>query len=82
MSASSSTSPTEGELTVTRGELDEPDAVLDTDQTTLTSLLRTDRPLDDILASGNLRLAGDRGIVERFRRLFPLPQPITIADRT
>ena len=27
------------------------------------------------LASGNLRLAGDRGIVERFRRLFPLPQP-------
>ena len=72
----------DGELAVTRGELDDPDAVLDTDQTTLLSLLRTDRPLDDILASGNLRLAGDRGIVERFRRLFPLPQPITIADRT
>ena len=72
----------DGELAVTRGELDDPDAVLDTDQTTLLSLLRTDRPLDDILASGNLRLAGDRGIVERFRRLFPLPQSITIADRT
>ena len=72
----------DGELTVTRGEIDEPDATIDTDQTTLLSLLRTDRPLDEALASGNLRLAGDRGIVERFRRLFPLPQPIPIADRT
>ena len=72
----------DGELAVTRGEIDEPDAVLDTDQTTLLSLLRTDRPLDEALASGNLRLAGDRGIVERFRRLFPLPQPIPTADHT
>ena len=72
----------DGEITVARGEIDEPDATIDTDQTTLMSLLRTDRPLDEVLASGNLRLAGDRGIVERFRRLFPLPQPITIADRT
>ena len=81
MSASSSTSPT-ASWPSPAGEIDEPDAVLDTDQTTLMSLLRSERPLDDILASGNLRLAGDRGIVERFRRLFPLPQPITIADRT
>jgi DNA-binding HxlR family transcriptional regulator/putative sterol carrier protein len=72
----------DGELRVTRGELDEPDAVLETDQTTLMSLLRTDRPLDEVLASGNLRLAGDRGIVERVRRLFPLPQPIPIAGHT
>ena len=72
----------DGELAVARGELDDPDATIDTDQTTLLSLLRTDRPLDEALATGNLRLAGDRGIVERFRRLFPLPQPIPIADRT
>jgi DNA-binding HxlR family transcriptional regulator len=72
----------DGELTVTRGDNDDPDATIDTDKTTLLSLLRTDRPLDDILASGNLRLAGDRGIVERFRRLFPLPQPIPIAGHT
>ena len=65
----------DGELTVTRGENDDPDATLDTDQTTLLSLLRTDRPLDEVLASGNLRLAGNRAIVERFRRLFPLPPP-------
>ena len=51
----------DGELTVTRGEIDEPNATIDTDQTTLLSLLRSERPLDDILASGNLRLAGDAG---------------------
>ena len=72
----------DGELTVARGEIDEPDATIDTDQTTLMSLLRTDRPLDEVLASGNLRVAGERAIVERFRRLFPLPQPIPIAGHT
>lgn len=72
----------DGQLMVTRGETDRPDAALDTDQATLLSLLRTDRPLDAALASGELRLAGDRALVERFRRLFPPPQPIPVADRT
>jgi DNA-binding HxlR family transcriptional regulator/putative sterol carrier protein len=72
----------DGELAVSRGEIDDPDATLETDQATLLWLLRTDRPLDEALASGNLRLAGDRDVVERFRRLFPLPQPIPIAGRT
>jgi DNA-binding HxlR family transcriptional regulator/putative sterol carrier protein len=65
-----------GALTVTRGEVDHPDAVLDTDQTTLLSLLRTDRALDDALGGGQLRLEGDRTVVEKFRRLFPLPEPV------
>jgi DNA-binding HxlR family transcriptional regulator len=65
----------DGELTVTRGETDHPDAIVDTDQATLISLLRTDRPLDDALASGQLRLQGDHAVVEKFRRLFPLPEP-------
>ncbi len=69
----------DGELTVTRGQSDDPDATLDTDQSTLLSLLRTDRPLDEALASGNLCLAGDRTLVERFRRLFPLP-PLVAVD--
>jgi DNA-binding HxlR family transcriptional regulator len=64
-----------GELTISRGEVDHPSAVLDTDQTTLLSLLRTDRPIEDALASGQLRLEGDRAVVEKFRRLFPLPEP-------
>ena len=72
----------DGELAVARGEFDDPDATLETDQTTLLSLLRTDRPLDEALANGNLQLTGNRGVIDAFRRLFPLPQPIPIADRT
>lgn len=65
---------TRGELTVARGENERPDATLETDQTTLLTLLRTDRDLDEILADGSLRVAGDRALVERFRHLFPMPQ--------
>jgi hypothetical protein len=45
-----------GRLTITRGEIDRPDAVLDTDPPTLLSLLRTQRPLQETLASGQLHL--------------------------
>lgn len=70
----------DGELAVTRGDAEHPDATLETDQATLISLLRTERLLDDALASGALHLAGDRAVVERFRRLFPLPQSIPAVD--
>jgi putative sterol carrier protein len=63
----------DGQLEVTRGGTERPDATIDTDPTTLLSLLRTDRALEDALASGELRLAGDKGLVEDFRRLFPIP---------
>jgi DNA-binding HxlR family transcriptional regulator len=66
---------TAGELTLTRGENEHPDATLETDQATLLALLRTDHDLDQVLADGSLRLAGDRALVERFRHLFPLPEP-------
>jgi DNA-binding HxlR family transcriptional regulator/putative sterol carrier protein len=70
----------DGELAVARGEIEDPDATLETDQTTLLSLLRTDRPLDEALANGTLQLAGNRGVIETFRRLFPLPPPIPTAE--
>jgi putative sterol carrier protein len=66
---------TGGELTLTRGDDGHADATLDTDQTTLLSLLRTDHDLDEALADGSLRIAGDRALVERLRQLFPLPRP-------
>jgi DNA-binding HxlR family transcriptional regulator/putative sterol carrier protein len=72
----------DGELAVARGEVDDPDATLETDQTTLLSLMRTERPLDEALANGDLRLTGNRGVIDTFRRLFPLPQPIPLADHT
>lgn len=63
----------DADISITRGEADGPDAVLDTDDATLMSLLHTDRPLDEAVAAGELRVSGDRTAVERFRRLFPLP---------
>jgi DNA-binding HxlR family transcriptional regulator len=72
----------DGELTVARGEVEHPDATLETDQTTLLALMRTDRPLEEALANGDLRLTGNRSVIDAFRRLFPLPQPVPIADRT
>jgi DNA-binding HxlR family transcriptional regulator len=66
---------TGGELSLTRGANDHPDAALETDQATLLSLLRTDHGLDQMLADGSLRLTGDRARIERFRQLFPLPEP-------
>lgn len=70
------------EITVARGENERPDATLETDQTTLLTLLRTDRDLDDVLADGSLRLAGDRALVERFRHVFPLPQSAVPPEQT
>ena len=61
------------QLAVTRGETERPNATIDTNTNTLLSLLRTNRSLDDALADGELRLAGDRALVEKFRRLFPTP---------
>lgn len=66
---------TDSKLTVTRDDTDRPDATLETEQTTLLALLRTDRALDEVLATGTLRITGDRALLERFRRLFPLPPP-------
>jgi putative sterol carrier protein len=64
---------TGGELTLNRGNNDRSDATLDTNQTTLVSLLRTDHDIDEALASGSLRIAGDRALIEKFRHLFSLP---------
>ena len=61
------------QLAVTRAETERPNATIDTNTNTLLSLLRANRPLDDALANGELRLAGDRALVEKFRRLFPTP---------
>ena len=62
-----------GQLAIDRGDAESPDLILDTDQTTLLSLLSPDGSVDDALASGQLHLTGDRSVVERLRGLFPVP---------
>lgn len=71
----------DGQLAVSRDGGSVPaDVVLDTDQDTLLGLVRTDAPLAEIVAGGALRLTGDPGLVERFRRLFPLPDPVPAVE--
>ena len=71
----------DGQLTVSRAEAPGPaDVVLDTDQPTLLSLLRSDRPLADAIDTGALRLTGDAAVADRFRRLFPPPEPIVVGE--
>ncbi|HEV7791648.1 MAG TPA: helix-turn-helix domain-containing protein [Pseudonocardia sp.] len=77
----------DGRLAVSRGDIGspanagQPDAVLDTDLATLLTLLRTDRPLADAVEDGTLRLTGDPAVADRFRRLFPAPEPVPVAQR-
>lgn len=68
-------------LSLTRdGDSSPADIVLDTDQDTLLTLLRTDTPLHEIIDNGALRLVGDPDIAERFRSLFPLPDPVSAGE--
>ncbi|OBF30980.1 transcriptional regulator [Mycobacterium sp. ACS1612] len=63
----------DGQLHIDRGEADEPDLVLDTDEATLLSLLNPDASFDDAMSAGQLRLTGDRALADRFRQAFPVP---------
>jgi DNA-binding HxlR family transcriptional regulator/putative sterol carrier protein len=69
----------EGRLTLERGEPDQADAVIDTDPRTLSALLWQDLPLADALHTGALTVDGPQCLAERFTRLFPLPEPATMA---
>ncbi|HEX4587724.1 MAG TPA: winged helix-turn-helix transcriptional regulator [Mycobacterium sp.] len=63
----------DGQLSIHRGDPENPGLILDTDQATLLSLLGPDGSVDDALAGGQLRLSGDRSVAENFRGLFPVP---------
>jgi putative sterol carrier protein len=63
----------DSDLAMARAELQSPNAIPDTDPTTLMSFLRAEQSLDEAVATGRLQLAGDRGSVEQLDRLFPVP---------
>ena len=62
-----------------RGGADHADATIDTDPGTLDAVLWGSRSLADARRSGTLTIAGDTAAVERFVRLFPLPEAIVRA---
>jgi DNA-binding HxlR family transcriptional regulator len=65
----------DGEIEVARGGADQADATIDTDPGTLATVLWEGRPLADAQRSGEMTIDGDKAAVERFARLFPMPEP-------
>ena len=64
-------------IQVARGSADQPDATIDTDPDTINAVLWGDQSLADAQRSGNITIEGDTTAVERFLRLFPMPEPAT-----
>jgi DNA-binding HxlR family transcriptional regulator/putative sterol carrier protein len=63
-----------GQLAIERGDADSADAIFDTDEATLLWLLSPDGSVDEALASGQLRLTGDKAVAQEFKGLFPMPE--------
>jgi DNA-binding HxlR family transcriptional regulator len=68
----------EGQLEIERGTARDPDATVETEAGTLAALVYDDLELDEALRSGELRIEGDRELMERFLTLFPLPEPAAV----
>ncbi|MBV8990746.1 MAG: transcriptional regulator [Solirubrobacterales bacterium] len=64
-----------GTLETSRGEVEHPDAIIETDPATLAGVLWHGRSLARAERSGALALRGDRAAARRFLDLFPLPEP-------
>jgi DNA-binding HxlR family transcriptional regulator/putative sterol carrier protein len=62
-----------GTIRIERGEPHEPDAGIGSDPVTLSSVIWGDLSLAAAVRDGELRVSGDRALVERFIGLFPLP---------
>jgi len=69
----------DGEFEVTRGGADQADAIIDTDNDTLAAVLWAGRRLADAQRSGTMTIEGNKAAVERFVRLFPMPEPAAVS---
>jgi DNA-binding HxlR family transcriptional regulator len=63
-------------IEIARGGADRPDATIDTDPGTLFAVLWNGRSLADAQRAGEMSIEGDKAAVQRFVRLFPLPEPV------
>jgi hypothetical protein len=64
-----------GRFEIFRGTADQPDAVVESDPATLATLVYEGRPLAEAVRSGDVKVEGDRSAVERYLKLFPMPEP-------
>ncbi len=63
----------DGEIKAARGNAHRPDVTIETDPDTLSAVLWGTRTLADAQRSRTMSVEGDKALVERFVRLFPLP---------
>jgi DNA-binding HxlR family transcriptional regulator len=69
----------DGRFEVARGDIERPDAIIESDPATMAALVYEGRSLEEALRSGDIKIEGDREAVERFLGLFPLPTPAASA---
>jgi DNA-binding HxlR family transcriptional regulator/putative sterol carrier protein len=65
----------DGRFEIARGGAEKADATIETDAATLAALVYEGRELAEALRAGEVKTEGDEAAVERFVRLFPLPEP-------
>ena len=64
------------EIAIERRDPADADAVIEGDPTGIAAMVYGGMPLAEVEAAGMLRLTGDRALVERFARAFPLPRKL------
>jgi DNA-binding HxlR family transcriptional regulator len=70
----------DGRLGIARGQTERADATIAADPDTMSALLYGDLPVADAVRAGDLVLDDPGGLVERFLRLFPLPEPAALPN--
>ena len=65
----------DGRFEIARASAEKVDATIETDAATLAALVYEGRELAEALRAGEVKIEGDEAAVERFVRLFPLPEP-------
>jgi putative sterol carrier protein len=72
----------EDKIEAARGDVDRADATIDADADTLNAVLWGGQRLAEAQRTGRMKIAGDKSAVERFVRLFPMPQPAAAVGST
>jgi DNA-binding HxlR family transcriptional regulator/putative sterol carrier protein len=72
----------DGEVKAARGDAHQPDVTIETEPNTLSSVLWGSTSLADAQRSGKMTIEGDKALVERFVRLFPIPGPAATVRTT
>lgn len=68
----------QGRLEIVPGSTDEPDVVIACEPNALAAVVYGGRKPAEALRAGEIKIAGDKALFERFVTLFPLPSPAPV----